>query len=147
MDLDPVDHTAKPDLEMGPTTGVCSLVAGIVTKEIHTDEPENKFVYPDNDISIGDLLALATPDFRPSDESIFSPDRLAFPLDDLLCGVCKHIVNQAVETPCCQQFFFARIAFGCCWKAQPNAQSVVASSWHQVLCQFIHELEASSHKF
>ena len=55
--------------------------------------------------SIGALFALATPDFRPTSENIFSSDRLAFPLDDLLCGVCKHIVNQAVETPCCQQFF------------------------------------------
>ena len=110
MDLNPVDHTARSDLEEGDTmsgsSGVCSLVAGIVTEEIHTDEPENECVCPDNDVSIGALLALATPDFRPSDESILSPDRLAFPLDDLLCGVCKHIVNQAVETPCCQQFFF-----------------------------------------
>ena len=48
MDLDPVDHTARSDLEEGDivsaSTSVCSLVAGIVTKEIHTDEPENKCV-------------------------------------------------------------------------------------------------------
>ena len=64
------------------------------------------------DIPFADLLCIATPNYKSNDhDSLLSPDRLPFACDDLLCSVCRHIANQAVEVPCCQQIFCAE----CLW--------------------------------
>ena len=62
--------------------------------------------------SVEDLFKLATPDYRSNDDCILSPDRLPRPLDDLLCCICKHIVNRGVEAKCCHHHFCAE----CIWE-------------------------------
>ena len=49
------------------------------------------------DIPIADLLKIATPDYRSSEECILAPEHLICRLDDALCGICRHIVNWAVD--------------------------------------------------
>ncbi len=84
-------HSADADhhyLEV-PTTSNCSL----------------------NDIPWTEMVGMATPDYRSNEDCLLSPDRLSQPLNDLLCSVCKHIINQGVEAPCCKQLFCAE----CIW--------------------------------
>ena len=61
------------------------------------------------DIPVSQLFCIATPNYSPEEDSILSLDRLSFPLDDILCAVCKHILNRAVEAPCCQQAVLCRM--------------------------------------
>ena len=49
------------------------------------------------DIPTADLLKIATPDYRSSEECILAPECLICRLDDALCGICRHIVNRAVD--------------------------------------------------
>ena len=38
-------------------------------------------------------------------------ERLHFPVNSLLCPICQHIVDKAVESPCCQQVYCAECIF------------------------------------
>ena len=65
------------------------------------------------DLSLAELLSLATPDYTTNsgEDSLLSPDRMGLPLNDLLCSVCRHVINRAVEAPCCHQLFCAACIF------------------------------------
>ena len=52
-------------------------------------------------------------------DSTPTPDRLPFPIDDIICNVCRHIVNRAVEAPCCWQLFCAECI--CTWLDTANS--------------------------
>ena len=79
-------------------------------------------------ISVIRVFKIATPDFRPSKDYNLSPDRLSYPLDDVLCVVCMHILNQAVESPCSQLLFCVE----CTWMWL-NASSQCPSGRHRLL--------------
>ena len=83
------------------------------------------------DILWSQVVEMATPDYRSNEDCLLSPDRLMQPLNDLLCNVCKYIINQAVEAPCCKQLFCAE----CIWAWLNTAEKCPT-------CR--HDLRASS---
>ena len=68
------------------STGMNSTTDDCKAATAASSEP----VWPSGtDIPIQNLLQIATPDYRSSEECLLSPDRLIFRLDDLLCSVCN----------------------------------------------------------
>ena len=67
---------------------------------------------PGTDCTLVELLHSATPDYRPSEASVLSIDRMPHSFLDLLCAVCQLLINQAVETPCCHQLCAVSILSG-----------------------------------
>ena len=53
-----------------------------------------------------------------------TPDRTSMLLTDLLCAICKHTLNRAVEAPCCQHLFCTECVFEwlCISSACPTCQ-------------------------
>ena len=47
------------------------------------------------------ISSRAAPMHRTSHDSLISPDRLVNRFDGLVCPVCRHVVDQAVSSPCC----------------------------------------------
>ena len=119
QDVDLQDETQPMDWEVLATgSGPCSPTeeqhAVIVQSASRPDEKlSHSWAQTDDDIRQGtdmdlsELLKIASPDFRSCEDCVLSPDRLFHPMDDLLCSVCKHILNRGVEAPCCKQLFCA----------------------------------------
>ena len=76
------------------------------------------------DMDLSELLKIASPDFRSCEDCVLSHDRLFHPMDDLLCSVCKHILNRGVEAPCCKQLFCAECISGLGFTTQHNVLPV-----------------------
>ena len=80
-------------------------------KMLSSEVSPNDNAKPGTDCTLAELLHSATPDYRPSEASVLSIDRMLHPFSDLLCAVCQLLINQAVETPCCHQLFCAVYIF------------------------------------
>ena len=110
-------------------------------------EGEDEDVPSGTDLSLEDMIAIVTPDYQASPESTLMSDRLSYPLDDLMCSVCKRVVNWVVETPRCHQLFCAK--FICIWAWLDIALNLVSLhqqlsriwSQVQVRCDFATSLE------
>ena len=106
MDIDPPFYSAAQADQQAPGN-VDSAAVVSPGKEVQEIDGEN--LVPGADVDISDIFKVATPDFKPSEDSILSPDRLSYPLGDISCVVCMHILNQAVESSCYQQLFLYRM--------------------------------------
>ena len=103
----PVDaQTVGHDQGEGASPHVDEAGTSVMSKAASTylDEPEYT---PGTDMSIDRLFVIATPDFKPNADSLLTSDRLQEDLSDILCSICKMILNQGV----CQQFFCSQ----CIW--------------------------------
>ena len=67
------------------------------------------FNFQARDVDIRTLLDLATPSYKACKD--LSVDRFVTTFSALVCGICKQIVNQAVETPCCSKPVCANCLF------------------------------------
>ena len=98
MDIDPSFYSsAQADQQAPGDVGRVSRVAvdsaAVVNPGKEVQEIDGENLVPGADVDISDLFKVATPDFKPSEDSILSPDRLSYPLGDILCVVCMHILN------------------------------------------------------
>ena len=108
----PAALAVDPQAETSVATAVsATLPVRSPGSKLVVTEGEEEGVPSGTDLSLEDLLVIATPDYQASPEFTLTPNRLSYPLDDLICSACKHIVNRAVETPCCHQLFCAE----CTW--------------------------------
>ena len=85
--------TPMPPLQCTDDIGNCSLGTGM-------------------DVSFDSVLAKATPSYRTQFADLL-PERFLECYSDLKCSVCRLVVDQVVETPCCQHVFCA--ACICYW--------------------------------
>ena len=74
------------------------------------------------DLPLEDLLKIATPDYRSSEESSLSPDRLLYRLDDLLCSANTSSTEQWRHRAVI--ICFAQTVFGYGLIQMPNVQLV-----------------------
>ena len=105
MDMDEQPATTEETSSAAQGGGNAEGKLGLHPLELEEEVPSG------TDVILDAVLQIASPDFRSSEDCVLSPDRLSCQLDDLLCSICQHILNQAVESPCCQQLFCAE----CIW--------------------------------
>ena len=109
----PVDQPAAAAEESQPSAPVLPESVGAVVEREKSLETLVEDTEDGRDCSLEELLGRATTQHRSGDDGLpLSPDRMVpFPMSTMLCPVCRHIVDRAVEAPCCHQMFCAECIF------------------------------------
>ena len=134
LNTEPVMINRKPAIsnpEPGPSSNLHTPAAAVDMDQARKSLDDHDEIKDGLDCSLNELLVIATPQFKSSiDKEPISPERLHYPIKSLVCPVCRHLVDDAVESPCCEQVYCAECIYH--WLGMsntcPNCQQTLATS-------------------